>query len=555
MKGWAPLAAAVALALGVAAGGKASAASPAGDGSSTPGVHPVLAAAGSLGLPAGLIGAGGVLWLLFSQGKTLQENTEAWGKLSRMLRGRKGRERPQSTRIPAAASTDSSGGRRFAVGFSYAGEDRAVVAPVAERLADELSEARVLYDKFHEAELARPDLDVYLPRLYRDETDLIVVVLSPDYPRKRWCGLEWRWIRQLILGEAQERIMLLQIGNPGDLTELGIVSGDGYLDISRRSAAAISGAILERLGQQQGATGQLGLLQMPADPSQPASVAPGPWFLRGRRLAALLGGAGAFVAGGWLLGRPLLASWQLRQGDQAFLGYAKLADASQLQRATQAWQRASSLNPSEPEAHARLGFLADFLEKPTAATSHWQKAATLAPRDTPQARAIRNGLANVLAQQPDKRQEALRLYEADRFYPRSAMEAAMLRWGEPKVMPQALDAINESALGSTLTGDGPPAEPWGFKSNGELLLFESRAQQRCLLANVRAVTAHLAGTATTAASPPLANPDCQGVESSARDLLCDRLNAAAANPRAATTAGWLGCPRGTPQAAAREDSA
>jgi hypothetical protein len=31
---------------------------------------------------------------------------------------------------------------------------------------------------------------VYLPRLYRDETELIVVQLSANYPSKRWCGLE-----------------------------------------------------------------------------------------------------------------------------------------------------------------------------------------------------------------------------------------------------------------------------------------------------------------------------------------------------------------------------
>jgi hypothetical protein len=143
-----------------------------------------------------------------------------------------------------------SGGRRFAVGFSYAGEERAVVEPIAERLAERLTEERVLYDKFHEAELARPDLDVYLPRLYRDHTELIVVVLSPDYPKMLWCGLEWRWIRRLILSEAQEHIMLLQIGNPGDLSELGILSGYGYLDITHRSPEAIADTILERMAQQ-----------------------------------------------------------------------------------------------------------------------------------------------------------------------------------------------------------------------------------------------------------------------------------------------------------------
>ena len=93
-----------------------------------------------------------------------------------------------------------NGGARFAVGFSYAGEDSALVAPLAEELARCCGRQRVLFDRFHEAELARPDLDVYLPRLYRDETELIVVLLSSDYPNKRWCGLEWRWIRQLIVG-------------------------------------------------------------------------------------------------------------------------------------------------------------------------------------------------------------------------------------------------------------------------------------------------------------------------------------------------------------------
>ncbi|MFM9104018.1 MAG: TIR domain-containing protein, partial [Cyanobium sp.] len=143
----------------------------------------------------------------------------------------------------------ASAERRFAVGFSYAGEERERVAPLAERLALRLGEERVLFDRFHEAELAIPDLDVYLPRLYRDHTALIVVVLSPDYPRKRWCGLEWRWIRQLILESAQGRIMLLKLGDPGDLSELGIVAGDGYLDIARRPATEVVDRIEQRLRQ------------------------------------------------------------------------------------------------------------------------------------------------------------------------------------------------------------------------------------------------------------------------------------------------------------------
>ena len=65
--------------------------------------------------------------------------------------------------------------KRFAVALSLPGERRAVVAQVAELLAAKFGPARVLYDKFHEAEFARPDLDVYLPTLYRTESELIVL--------------------------------------------------------------------------------------------------------------------------------------------------------------------------------------------------------------------------------------------------------------------------------------------------------------------------------------------------------------------------------------------
>ncbi|MEI6112822.1 MAG: DnaB-like helicase C-terminal domain-containing protein, partial [Cyanobium sp. ELA712] len=153
----------------------------------------------------------------------------------------------QPRQAEAMGQQEQNGGARFAVGFSFAGEDRALVAPLAEELARRCGRERVLFDRFLEAELARLDLDVYLPRLYRDETELIVVLLSPDYPNKRWCGLEWRWIRQLIVGPAKERIMLLRVGDPGDLSELGILAGDGYLDVSARAATEISALILERM--------------------------------------------------------------------------------------------------------------------------------------------------------------------------------------------------------------------------------------------------------------------------------------------------------------------
>ena len=52
----------------------------------------------------------------------------------------------------------STSSHRFDVALSFPGERREFVAAVADRLAAELGKERILYDKYHEAEFARPDL-------------------------------------------------------------------------------------------------------------------------------------------------------------------------------------------------------------------------------------------------------------------------------------------------------------------------------------------------------------------------------------------------------------
>ena len=134
--------------------------------------------------------------------------------------------------------------------LSFPGSKRDRVEPIAAVLASTLGEDRVLYDRYHEAEFARPNLDVYLPQLYRTQSDLIVVFLCPQYAERRWCGLELRHIRQLLGTPEEARIMFLSFGDPGDLTATGILAGDGYVDIERRSPAEAAALILERLGQE-----------------------------------------------------------------------------------------------------------------------------------------------------------------------------------------------------------------------------------------------------------------------------------------------------------------
>jgi hypothetical protein len=134
--------------------------------------------------------------------------------------------------------------RRFLVALSFPGEHRQFVEAVARCVSGELGEERVLYDRFHEAEFARPNLDTHLQGLYHDESALVVVFLCAEYERKEWPGLEWRAIRDLIKKRRAESIMLIRLD---DANISGIFSIDGYISIEDRVPIDIASLILERL--------------------------------------------------------------------------------------------------------------------------------------------------------------------------------------------------------------------------------------------------------------------------------------------------------------------
>lgn len=181
-------------------------------------------------------------------------------------------------------SDDALPSRRFEIALSFPGESRTVVGAVAAILADKFTEERVLYDEYHDAEFAAPDLDLYLPPLYRNDSELIVVFLCSEYAAKRWCNLEWRQIRQMIATADARRIMLVSFGKFGDIPELGIVEGDGKLTITGKSPEIIAQKILKRLALNRSDT---------APPITPApSPNRGPIHLPQPRLGDLFTGRG-----------------------------------------------------------------------------------------------------------------------------------------------------------------------------------------------------------------------------------------------------------------------
>jgi hypothetical protein len=163
--------------------------------------------------------------------------------------------------------------KRFRVAFSFAGEKRQFVEEVAQILVRQFGQDAILYDKFHEAELARPNLAIYLPKLYAEEADLVVVVVCMDYHAKEWCGLEWRAIYGLLMKRFDHLVMLMRF----DRVELEDLYGlPGFIDLEDKTPAQAADSILERLAsnedkpkecyQKQPVASQ-GLQQSPPSPS------------------------------------------------------------------------------------------------------------------------------------------------------------------------------------------------------------------------------------------------------------------------------------------------
>src|SRR5262249_37164426 len=82
--------------------------------------------------------------------------------------------------------------RKFAIAFSFAGEQNGYIERVVKALRRDggLSRRSIFYHKKFEGELGRLNLDVYLQDIYANRTELLVVFLSAEYTAKEWTGLE-----------------------------------------------------------------------------------------------------------------------------------------------------------------------------------------------------------------------------------------------------------------------------------------------------------------------------------------------------------------------------
>lgn len=132
----------------------------------------------------------------------------------------------------------------FKIALSFPGEYRALVNKIAVELSNIYGKEAILYDKYHSSKFARPNLDTHLQTLYSKKSDLIVVFNCAEYNIKRWCGIEWRAIRQLLNTGCDERIMLIKCGQGSAEGIFDTV--DGNIDASKHSTNELVNLIVER---------------------------------------------------------------------------------------------------------------------------------------------------------------------------------------------------------------------------------------------------------------------------------------------------------------------
>ncbi|MFN3405350.1 MAG: hypothetical protein ACK40G_14715 [Cytophagaceae bacterium] len=74
----------------------------------------------------------------------------------------------------------------FRVAVSFPGEKRKFVSKVVDVLRSNLGSDSVFYDFDYQAQLARPNADIIIQKIYQNQSDLIVIFLSKDYIKKQW---------------------------------------------------------------------------------------------------------------------------------------------------------------------------------------------------------------------------------------------------------------------------------------------------------------------------------------------------------------------------------
>jgi hypothetical protein len=130
------------------------------------------------------------------------------------------------------------------IALSFAGEDRAYVAMVADGLKHR--GVTVFYDDYEKADMWGKNLYDHLVQIYQKTARYVVIFISSHYKEKVWTNHERRAAQARALNENYEYILPARF----DDTEIeGILPTVGYLDLRRHSPEEVVLLLCEKLGR------------------------------------------------------------------------------------------------------------------------------------------------------------------------------------------------------------------------------------------------------------------------------------------------------------------
>ena len=113
----------------------------------------------------------------------------------------------------------------YKIGFTFSGKYREkYIKPIVEGLLKKgFSKEDIFYDEWHDYLINGPHGDTLLRKIYYEQCNCVVVLLSPDYKEKNWTGkIEWTAVKELINNGRDNKICLLSVdsANIGDIDGL-----------------------------------------------------------------------------------------------------------------------------------------------------------------------------------------------------------------------------------------------------------------------------------------------------------------------------------------------
>lgn len=132
----------------------------------------------------------------------------------------------------------------FDVAFSFPGEVRGYVESIAAELERGIGPHSYFYDNNYKEQLARPSLDTLLQEIYKSRSKLVVVFLCEQYQEKKWCGIEFRAIKEIIMERDHQKVMFIKM-DEGKVDS--VFNTDGYIDGNLHTASEVAKFIQKRV--------------------------------------------------------------------------------------------------------------------------------------------------------------------------------------------------------------------------------------------------------------------------------------------------------------------